>query len=366
MRRGSRTTIWPPRACSSRSRLREVGRGHQPAVGGHRVGAEDQEVGRCGRCRGPGAAAGGRTSATPTSWCGSWSTEVALKRLRVRSALTNGDAVGHSRGSGRWGCRGRRRPRRAVPLDARGEPVGDQVERLVPADLAPTRVRPAPTAADRAAQPVGVVVEVGEATRPSGRCGRARAGRRRRRGSTVTAPSSMVSSSPQIASHRLQAPMRVPVVVRRHRTSCHHGARCGLGDRPEGEPPDRDRPDSDARTIEGSSHGIRTRRLPAALGLILAFAVQDAIDAIDLTMIGCILAARRRPGDRADRGPGQPGRVSTRRWPPRPTPTGARRPPSVVPSRTRRPPASEGRRSQRRRHAPARAVSPFWVARPLR
>ena len=42
-----------------------------------------------------------------------------------------------------------------------------------------------------------------------------------------------------------------------------------------------------------------------AIGLILALAVQDSIEAIDLTMIGWILAAGRRPGGRADRGADQ-------------------------------------------------------------
>ena len=39
-------------------------------------------------------------------------------------------------------------------------------------------------------------------------------------------------------------------------------------------------------------HGLRTRRLPAGARPILAFAVQDMIDAIDLTMVGYILAWR--------------------------------------------------------------------------
>ena len=67
----------------------EVGGRHQRAVRGHRVGAEDQEVAACGRCRGSGSSSWWPNIRCATSWCGSWSTEVALKRLRVRSALTS-------------------------------------------------------------------------------------------------------------------------------------------------------------------------------------------------------------------------------------------------------------------------------------
>ena len=48
----------------------------------------------------------------------------------------------------------------SVPVDRVGDPVGDQVERVVPADLVPRAG--GPVAADRAAQPVRVVVQVAE------------------------------------------------------------------------------------------------------------------------------------------------------------------------------------------------------------
>ena len=50
----------------------------------------------------------------------------------------------------------------SVPVDRAREPVGDQVERLVPRDLDPLGVRPLADPAHRAAQPVGVGVDVGE------------------------------------------------------------------------------------------------------------------------------------------------------------------------------------------------------------
>ena len=65
----------------------EAGRGHQPAVRGHRVGAEHQEVRRA-------VDVGDRQQELVAvqlpgdQWCGIWSTDEALNRLRVRSIFT--------------------------------------------------------------------------------------------------------------------------------------------------------------------------------------------------------------------------------------------------------------------------------------
>ena len=87
VRRGSKTTICPPRALSSRSRLGKSGT----------VISEPLEaIGLAPKTRKydvRSMSGIGRSSWWPyirwaTSWCGSWSTEVALNVLRVRSVLT--------------------------------------------------------------------------------------------------------------------------------------------------------------------------------------------------------------------------------------------------------------------------------------
>ena len=99
-------------------------------------------------------------SCQATSWWGTWSTVVALKRLRVRSDFTNGTRVGRRAERVRVGVAEVDADGvAAVPVQGVGQPVGDQVERLVPADLLPVV---AATRRDRPAQPVGVVVHVGE------------------------------------------------------------------------------------------------------------------------------------------------------------------------------------------------------------
>ena len=90
-----------------------------------------------------------------------------------------------------------------------GQPVGDPVERLVPADLDPLGVGSGADAAHRAAQPVGVGVHVGEgdALRADVAAGQRirRVAADRRSPGRRSVPST-VSSRPQIASHRLQTP----------------------------------------------------------------------------------------------------------------------------------------------------------------
>ena len=92
---GRATTIRPPRACSSRSRCGKSGTVIKRAVGGHRVGADDQEPRRCGRCPGSAGTAGGRTCRCATSWWGSWSTEVAREAVAGPERLEHRRAVGH-------------------------------------------------------------------------------------------------------------------------------------------------------------------------------------------------------------------------------------------------------------------------------
>ena len=95
-----------------------------------------------------------------TSWWGTWSTVEAREPVAGPQRLHERHARGSpSRARGRWGCRGRRRRRRgragSAPRPARRRPGrGPRPSRSPPS-------RP-PTPPDRAPQPVGVVVHVGE------------------------------------------------------------------------------------------------------------------------------------------------------------------------------------------------------------
>ena len=102
-------------------------------------------------------------SCQATNWWGSWSTEVALNLLRVLKRLEHPHAVGLGAervGVGVAEVDAERVP--AVLVDRVGDAVGGEVERLVPGDLHPLVAGSVTDPLDRAPQPVGVLVDVGE------------------------------------------------------------------------------------------------------------------------------------------------------------------------------------------------------------
>ena len=94
------------------------GRGHQAAVGGSGLAPRISRY-RCGRCRGPAAAAGGRTSAGAASMVRQLvdrgGGEAVARAERAQKQLA---CVSRPRGCARSGCRGRR-PTASAPWRAR-------------------------------------------------------------------------------------------------------------------------------------------------------------------------------------------------------------------------------------------------------
>ena len=179
VRRGSSTTIRPPRCLDRLGPAGEVGRGHQRAVGGHRVGAEHQEVRRT-------VEVGDRQQQLVAE---------QLPRHQLVRHLVDRRRAEPVAGAQRLHERhrvGRRAERvgvgvaevdadrvAAVPVQRVGQPVGHEVERLVPADLLPVR-----RWSSLSNGPAGSAVAGGRgrrtrrrARRPWGRCSRATAGR---------------------------------------------------------------------------------------------------------------------------------------------------------------------------------------------
>ncbi len=149
--------------------LREVGHGHQRTVRGHRVGAEDQEVRRPVKV-------GDREEQLVTEHqvrdqlVGELVDRGGAEPVAGPERLDHRHAVGHRAEAVRVGV-AQVDPERvgAVLRDDRRQPVGDQVESLVPADLHPLRPVVEPAS----------VVEPSRPGAPDGAAGRDRCRRRR-------------------------------------------------------------------------------------------------------------------------------------------------------------------------------------------
>ena len=142
--------------------LREVGNGHEGAVGGHRVGPDDQEEG------GPVDVRDRQQQLVavelpPDELVGDLVDRGGAEAVAGAEALDEGQAVRRrTEGVGIGVAEVDPHRVRSVPVDRRGEAVGDPVQGLVPADLDPLGVRPLTDPADRSAQPVRVLEHVRE------------------------------------------------------------------------------------------------------------------------------------------------------------------------------------------------------------
>ena len=161
VRRGSTTTIRPPRSLQLAQPGREVGHRHQRAVGGHRVRPEDQEQ------VGPVDVGDGQQQLVAVHEVGE---QLCGQLVDGRGAvLVAGPERLHHRGAVRHRAEAvhvgvaevDRQRVAAVLVDGPGEVRRHQVERLVPGHLLP----PVADAAHRAAQPVRVLVHVLERDR---------------------------------------------------------------------------------------------------------------------------------------------------------------------------------------------------------
>ncbi len=142
--------------------VREVGHGHQRAVGGHRVGAEDQEVRRA-------VDVGDRQQELVAVELPGDQLVRDLVDRRGAEAVARAQRLHH-----RQAVRGRAQGVRvgvaevdadrvaAVLVDRPRQPVGHAVQGLVPADLHPLGVGAVADPAYRPPQPVGVGVHVGQ------------------------------------------------------------------------------------------------------------------------------------------------------------------------------------------------------------
>ena len=138
--------------------LGEVGRGHEGPVGGHRVGAHDEEV------VGAVDVGDGEQQLVAEHQLGQQLVRELVHRggaegVAAAQRLDQGGPVGHRAQAVDVGVAEVDPDRVAtVGVDGRGEPVGDEVERLAPPDLRP--LAGVAVAPHRPAQPVRVGVHV--------------------------------------------------------------------------------------------------------------------------------------------------------------------------------------------------------------
>ena len=143
--------------------VREVGHGHQRAVGGHRVGAEDQEVRRAVDV-GDGQQELVAVQLPADELVRDLVDRRGAEPVAGAQALDEREPVGgRRRGRARSGCRGRR-PAALRPcwLIAPASRSATRSSASSQRDLDPLGVRPLADPAHRAPQPVGVGVDVGE------------------------------------------------------------------------------------------------------------------------------------------------------------------------------------------------------------
>ena len=160
VRRGSTTTIRPPRALRSRSRCGKSGTVISEPLDAIGLAPKTRKYDVRSMSL-IGIISWWPNSSEATNWWGIWSTELALNRLRVRSDFTIATPwVGEAERVGVGVAEVDADRVAAVPVDGAGDAVGDQVERLVPADLVP--LAGGPVTAYGTTQPVGVVVEVAD------------------------------------------------------------------------------------------------------------------------------------------------------------------------------------------------------------